>query len=170
MPQETWRQGRPQRCLSKSYTSRPDRTVQVGRDPVQERASERNRSVQICRSRGPGNVKSWVRISRGVQQHARPFTPKVSEHQSSGAVLSPQSSSCGRPRAQTQGAQSQEGYKAAPQRKLLSIGFSQRNWKIIPAKAKYCRHCEFKNFSKHLQIFYDTESVMLQEHYDGQMF
>ena len=31
---------------------KPTRTVQAGSDPVQEQASDRNRSVQICRSRG----------------------------------------------------------------------------------------------------------------------
>ena len=77
-------------------------------------------------SRQPGNVKSWVCISRGVQRHVRLFTPKVTEHQSSGAVLSPQSPSCGRPLAQTQGAQSQEGYKVAPQRKVTSLDSSAK--------------------------------------------
>ena len=46
-------------------------------------------------SRQPGNAKSLVRNSRGIEQLARQFVPF-------GAVLSPQSSSCGRPRAQTQ--------------------------------------------------------------------
>ena len=52
--------------------------------------------------RQPGTSKSWVRMSRRTEQYARQFTPTETEHQNFGAVLSPQSSSCGRPRAQTQ--------------------------------------------------------------------
>ena len=62
--------------------------------------------------------------------------------------MSPQSWSCGRPRAQTQGEQSQVRYKAVPKRMIVSIGFSQRNWKIIPARAKHKRNCECTNISK----------------------
>ena len=77
-------------------------------------------------SRQPGHVKSWVRISQSVEQHARQFIPEDTEHQGSEAVLSPRSSSSGRPRAQTQGEQSQVRYKAMPKPKLESVGFSQR--------------------------------------------
>ena len=89
--------------------------------------------------RQPGNLKSWMRISRGIEQHARQFIHKDTEQQNSGAVLSTQSSSCGPPRAQTQGEQSPTKYKAAPLPKSMSLGFSQRIWKIIPAKAKHKR-------------------------------
>ena len=89
-------------------------------------------------------MKSWVRISEGIEQYARPFILTDTEHQSSGAVLAPQSSSCGRPRAQTQGEQSQVRYKASPKPKLVSVGFSQRNWQMVPARAKLERDCEFK--------------------------
>ena len=119
---------------SNSYRSRADR------------AGDRNRSIQICRSSGYGSASAVpttkdceVRISLGVEQLARRFIPKSTEHQGPGTVLSPQSSSCGRPR----GEQSQVRYKAAPKPKLVSIGLSQRNWKIILANAKQTRKCEF---------------------------
>ena len=57
-------------------------------------------------------------------------------------------SSCGRPRAQTQSEQSQVRYQAALKRKLVPIGSSQQNWKLIPAKAKHKGDCEFKNMSR----------------------
>ena len=53
-------------------------------------------------SRQPGKSRSWVRISRGLEQHARQLIYFTEiEHPNSGAVFSPQSSSWGR--AQTQG-------------------------------------------------------------------
>ena len=55
-------------------------------------------------SRQAGNSRSWVGISRGIEQHARQLIYSTEiEHPNSGAVFSPQSSSCGR--AQTQGEQ-----------------------------------------------------------------
>ena len=97
----------------------------------------------------PGNLNSWVCISRASEQYARLCIPKETEHKNSGAVLSFQSSSCGRPRAQTQGVQSPARYKTAPKPKLVPIGFSQRNWKICQAKTKHKRVCEFRHMSKH---------------------
>ena len=87
-------------------------------------------------SRQQGNVKSWVRISRGVEQYAGQFIPKETEYQGSGAVLSPQSSTCGRPRAQTLGKQSQVRYKAMPKPKLISVAVSQRKMEDTPSKSK----------------------------------
>ena len=63
-------------------------------------------------SRQPEHVKSRERISRGIEQFARQHIPKDTEHQNSGGVRSPQSSSCGRPRALTQSEQSPVKYKA----------------------------------------------------------
>ena len=50
-------------------------------------------------SRQPGNLKSWVCVSRGIEQCARQFVPTDTAHQNCGAVFSPQSSSCARLRA-----------------------------------------------------------------------
>ena len=89
MPQETWRQGRPQRCLTKSHTSRRER-FKLGANlykngPVTEIEVFKFAEAVVIEvqlpSRQPGNVKSWVCISRGVQRHPRLFTPKVTEHQ-----------------------------------------------------------------------------------------
>ena len=73
-------------------------------------------AVQICRnfgdrsmqvsSRQSGNKKSWVRISRGSEQHAGQFIPTETDHQNSQAVSSQQSVCCGRPRAQVTGGHS----------------------------------------------------------------
>ena len=89
-------------------------------------------------SRQPGHCESWERVSRGIEQDARQSVPTDTEHQNSGAVLSPQSSRCGRPRAQTQSEHLPATYQAAPKPKLLSIGFSQTN----SAKAKRKRDCD----------------------------
>ena len=70
-------------------------------------------------SRQPGNMKSWPRISRGIEQYARQFILEDTERQSCG-VPSPQCSSCGRLGAQTHGEQSQVRFKAVPmQRKRI---------------------------------------------------
>ena len=68
--------------------------------------------------------------SRGVEQYARPSILEETEHQSSVAVLSRRSSSCGRPRAQTQSEQSQVRCTGRPKPKL--------------------QRCEFKHNSKHI--------------------
>ena len=47
-------------------------------------------------SRQPGNLKSWVRMSRGNEQYGRNFNPEETDQQNSGGVLSPQPPSCGR--------------------------------------------------------------------------
>ena len=110
-----------------------------------------------------------MRVSRGVEKYARQSTLKDTENNSSGAVLSPKSPSCGRPRAQTQGDQSQVRYKAAPKPKLVSIMLSQRIRKTIPAEAKLERDCESKKqIPNTSRRFYDTEvDMMLTEQYDG---
>ena len=87
MPQETWRQGRPQRCLTKSHTSRPERfklgATLYENGPVTEIEVFKFAEAVVIEvqlpSRQPGHVKSWVRSSRGVHRHARLFTPKVTE-------------------------------------------------------------------------------------------
>ena len=91
----------------------------------------------------------WVRISRGIQQYARHFIPAQTDHQISETASSPQSSSCGRPRAQPTDGHSPVRYEAAPKPKLFAIGFSQRDWKIILATAKHKRNGQFVNMSKH---------------------
>ena len=40
-------------------------------------------------SRQPGNSKSWIRISQGIEKYARQFLHEITEHQNTGAVLSP---------------------------------------------------------------------------------
>ena len=87
---------------------------------------------------------------RGIEQHARHLIPTSTGHQRSEAVLSPHSSSCGRPRARTQNEQSQASFSAVPKPKLVSVGSSQRKWRIILAKAKHKRDCEFRHISKHV--------------------
>ena len=52
-------------------------------------------------SRQARNLKSWVHLSRGTEEHARQLILNDIEHQNSGVVFSPQSLSCGRLRAQT---------------------------------------------------------------------
>ena len=84
-------------------------------------------------SQKSGNNKSWVRIARGNEQYARPFVPTETDHPNLEAMSSQQSKSRERPRAQQ--------CKAAPKPKLISIGFSQRVWKLIPAIALTQRDC-----------------------------
>ena len=66
---------------------------------------------------------------------ARQFNPTETDHQHSEAASSQHSVSCGRPRAQGTGGNSPARYKAAPKPKLVSVGFSQRIWESISAKA-----------------------------------
>ena len=68
-------------------------------------------------------------------------------------MISPRSSSCARLRAQTQGDQSLARYNALPKPKVVSVGFSQRNWRMIPARAKNKRDCECTEISKHFSGF-----------------
>ena len=85
MPQETWRQGRPQRCLTKSHTSRPERfklgATLYENGPVTEIEVFKFAEAVVIEvqlpSRQPGHVKSWVGSSRGVHRHARLFTPNA---------------------------------------------------------------------------------------------
>ena len=51
-------------------------------------------------SQQPGNEKSWVRMSRGIGQHARQIVSTETDHPNSEAVSSQQSTTCGRPRKQ----------------------------------------------------------------------
>ena len=97
-----------------------------------------------------GNLKSWVRISRGLDKHARHCLPTETDHQNSEAASSQQPRSCGRPRAQVTSRPSPVRYKAAPKPKLFSIGFSQRVWKPIQAKALTKRDCEIVSISRHV--------------------
>ena len=106
-------------------------------------------------------------MCKGIERHTAHFIRKHTVHLSSGAVLSPQSLRCGRPRAQTQGEQSQVKCKAVPKPKFVTIGFSQRNWKIYSAQAEHKKDCEF---TKHVRS-YDTEVIMKRtEQYDGHTF
>ena len=72
---------------------------------------------------------------RGVEQHGRWFIPGDTEHQNSGAKLSPQWSSCGGPRVQTQGEQSPVRDKVEPKPEFISVGFSQRKMETDPSKS-----------------------------------
>ena len=55
--------------------------------------------------------------------------------------------------AQTQGGHSPFRYKVRQSQILpLSIGFSQPDWNIIPAKAKHKSGCEFANVSTHFTM------------------
>ena len=58
--------------------------------------------------------------------------------------------SCGRPRAQVTCGHSPVRCKVALKPKLISIVFSQRIWKSIPAKELTKGDCEFASTSKHL--------------------
>ena len=88
-------------------------------------------------SRQPRNSKFWVHIYRRLAQYAPQFIPKETDHKISDAALSPLSSSCGRPRAQTTDEHSTVRHETASKTTLIFIGFSQRDWKIITAKAKH---------------------------------
>ena len=48
----------------------------------------------------------------------------------------------------------------APKPKLISIGFSQRVWKLIPAKALTKKDCEFVHISKHKWRSWDIQVVI----------
>ena len=54
-------------------------------------------------SQQPGNSKSWVRVTRGIEQYARQCIPAETDHQNIEAASSQQSKSCGRPRVQETG-------------------------------------------------------------------
>ena len=86
------------------------------------------KEVQVP-SRQPGNLKSWARISRALEQSARQFTLTDTDSRNSGAARSPQSTSFGRPRAQTTGGHS------------LSQSRSWFDW--------IQSNCEIGNISKH---------------------
>ena len=90
-----------------------------------------------------------MRRSRGTEKYARNFVPAETDNQFSAAALSPQSISCGRPRAQATGGQSPLREKALPELKFTLLGFSQRDWKSIPAKALTKRDCELVNITQH---------------------
>ena len=62
-------------------------------------------------SQQSGNMKCWVRISRGIEQYARQFIPSETDHPNLEAAASQQSISCGRPRAQGIGGNSTVRYE-----------------------------------------------------------
>ena len=62
-------------------------------------------------SQQSGNMKCWVRISRGIEQYARQFLPSETDHPNLEAAASQQSISCGRPRAQGIGGNSTVRYE-----------------------------------------------------------
>ena len=103
------------------------------------------------RHKHPGNKKSWVRISRGLEQHTRQFVPTETDHQNLEDVSLQQSVGCGRPSAQETGGNSPVRHKAAPKPKpkLISIGFSPQVWKMTHAEALTKRDCEFVHISQH---------------------
>ena len=96
-----------------------------------------------------GNTKSWAQISRGIEQNAPQPHLTGTDHQISEAATSLPSTSCGRPRAQETVGNSPVRCEAAPKPKPISIGWSQRVWKLIPAKALNKRDCAFVHISKH---------------------
>ena len=95
----------------------------------QDRTSDGNCSIQICKNFGVWSTstvtKSWVRVSRTIEQYARHFVPTETDHQNLEASAQ-QSIRCGRPWTQETGGNSSVRYQAAPKPKLISIGFSQR--------------------------------------------
>ena len=115
------------------------------------RASNRNRSVRVCRNFGYRSA-STVTTARKFEVLGAYITRNWTvlttviltkpEHPNSGAVFSPLSSSCGRPRAVNF-----HQYKAVPRPKPTSIGFSHRDWKVLPARAKHKRIVNSKAFS-----------------------
>ena len=78
---------------------------------------------------------------------------------------------CGRQQAQATGKHSPVTYQAVPKPKLMSIGFSQRNWKILVATARQKGTVNSETCPSTSRMFDDTEVVMkLAEQYDGDMF
>ena len=112
-----------------------------------------------------------MRGSGGIEQYARQTMPKYTEHQNLGAVLSPQSSSCGRPRAHRRRVNShQYGFEAAPRPKVFFNRIQSTKWENNPNKnTKEVVNLEkTKHFSR---MFRHTEVVMkLTDHNVGHMF
>ena len=63
---------------------------------------------------------------------------------------------CGRPWAQETGGNSRVRCNATPKPKLISIGFSQRVWKMIPAEALTKKGLWFR---PHLQAFHEDSKT-----------
>ena len=117
-----------------------------------------NWSIQVCKNFvGCASIVTNTQEigSLGCEYHedlnnyARQFVPTETDHQNLEAVSSQQSMGCGRPSAQETVGNSPVRYKAAPKKKLILIGFSQRVWKMIHAEALTKRDCEFVHISKH---------------------
>ena len=94
-----------------------------------------------------GKSKSWVRISRGIERYARQCVPTETDHRRIAVPSSQQSTSCGRSRVQEKCGHSPVRCEAAPEPKLMSMGFGQQVWESI-AKA-LTKDCEFVDISRH---------------------
>ena len=103
----------------------------------EDRVSDRNRSVRICRNFGNRSTRT-VTTSRKFEVVGACLTRNqtVRTTTNSKHFLNTK-----KPRAQTQGEHSTIRYKAAPKPKLFSIGFSQRNWRKNTDKAKHKGFC-----------------------------
>ena len=86
-------------------------------------------------SQQPGNSKSWVRISRGIEQYARQSILTETDHQHLEAASSQAEISCGRPRAQDTGGPSRVIRGAEPKPKLTPIGFQSASLENDPSKS-----------------------------------
>ena len=135
--------------------------------------------IEVCRSAGTlviavqvpsqqtGNSKSWVRISRGIEQYEGQFIPTQTDHPNLEAASSQQSTSCGRLRAQVTGGHSPVTYEAAPKPKVTSIATSLVT---NPSTSKTQKRLRIR---KHLPTLHDGPIQVvtkLTEQYDGHMF
>ena len=92
-------------------------------------------------SQQPENPNSLCGSRDEIEQNARQFTPAELNHPNPEAASSQQSVSCGRLGAQETGGNLPVRCEAAPKPKLISFGFNQRVWTLIPAKASTNRDC-----------------------------
>ena len=84
-------------------------------------------------SRQPRNVKSWERISRGVEQYARHFFLKVLNTKVLKSCFRVSPRAAGDREHRRKANSHKQDIQAMPKPKLVSVGFSQRKRRIIPA-------------------------------------
>ena len=135
------RPGKSQHSRSQSVLKDHVKIGPVTGNEVTESAAILVVEVQVP-SRQPGNSKSWVRISRGIDQYARLFIPAETDHQNIKAASSQQSTKL---RATASTAvnklrQSQSLHQLVSVNDFLTL---------IPAKASTKRDSEFVDISRH---------------------
>ena len=108
---------------------------------------------------------------RPIQSRAT-LPKKKQRHQNIEHASPQQSIRCGRPRTQETNATSSVNCKDAPETKIVSIGFIQRVWKLIPAEALTNIDCEPVNISWHFTNARQQKQVVMKptQFYDCVMF